>query len=134
MLESHKSESVASKRPLSPHLQIYKPQITSVMSILHRITGVISFVGLFMFLWFISSLASGPEAYNFFIGFSGSFLGIIAIFGFVIALSYHLCNGIRHLLWDLGYGYNIQDVTKSGFIVLGATAFISFYVFISILF
>jgi succinate dehydrogenase / fumarate reductase cytochrome b subunit len=134
MASHKKSESVESKRPMSPHLQIYKPQITSVMSILHRITGVILSVGLLMFLWFLSSLAGGPESYSTFIGFSGSFLGIIAIFGFVLALSYHLCNGIRHLFWDLGYGYNIDTVTKSGHAVLVASGIISLFVFITILF
>ncbi len=134
-MASHKKpESVASKRPMSPHLQIYKPQITSVMSILHRITGVIASVGLLMFLWFLASLASGPESYSNFIGFSGSFFGVIAIFGFVLTLSYHLCNGIRHLLWDLGHGYAIESVTKSGYIVLGASGLISLFVFITILF
>jgi succinate dehydrogenase / fumarate reductase, cytochrome b subunit len=134
MASHKKSESVASKRPMSPHLQIYKPQITSVMSILHRITGVIASVGLLMFLWFLASLAGGPESYSNFTHFSGSFLGVIAIFGFVLALSYHLCNGIRHLLWDWGDGYAIETVTKSGYIVLGASGLISLFVFITILF
>lgn len=133
MASHKKSESAESKRPMSPHLQIYKPQITSVMSILHRITGVILSFGLLMFLWFLSSLAGGPESYSTFIGFSSSFLGIIAIFGFVLALSYHLCNGIRHLFWDLGYGYKIDTVTKSGHAVLVASGIISLFVFITIL-
>ncbi len=134
MVAHKKSESGTSKRPMSPHLQIYKPQITSVMSILHRITGVILSVGLLMFLWFIASIAEGPETYSTFVGFSSSFLGIIAIFGFVLALSYHLCNGVRHLLWDLGYGYAIETVTKSGYTVLIASGVISLFVFITILF
>jgi succinate dehydrogenase / fumarate reductase, cytochrome b subunit len=134
MVAHKKSEDIASKRPMSPHLQIYKPQITSVMSILHRITGVILSVGLLMFLWFIGSLAGGPETYSTFVGFSSSFLGIIAIFGFVLALSYHLCNGVRHLAWDLGYGYKIETVTKSGYTVLIASGVISLFVFITILF
>jgi succinate dehydrogenase / fumarate reductase, cytochrome b subunit len=122
------------KRPMSPHLQIYKPQITSVMSILHRITGCILSVGLLMFLWFIAAIAGGPETYNVFVGFSSSFLGIIAIFGFVLALSYHLCNGIRHLAWDLGYGYDMKTVTKTGYSVLICTGLISVFTFITIIF
>jgi succinate dehydrogenase / fumarate reductase cytochrome b subunit len=128
---THKPQS---SRPMSPHLQIYKPQITSVMSILHRITGVALVFGLLMFLWFMAALAGGPESYSTFIGFSSSFLGIIAIFGFVLALSYHLCNGIRHLAWDLGYGYKLETVTKSGIAVLITAGIISIFVFITILF
>lgn len=128
------SKNTASNRPLSPHLQIYKPQITSVMSILHRITGCALSIGLLMFLWFIASIAGGPESYNVFVSFSSSFLGIIAIFGFILGLSYHLCNGIRHLAWDLGYGYNIQTVTKTGYAVLASASLLSLFTVITIIF
>lgn len=121
-------------RPLSPHLQVYKPQITSVMSILHRITGVGLSFGLLLFLWFVMALANGPEAYDYFVWFTGSIIGHIVIFGFIIALSYHLSNGVRHLLWDMGRGYDIQFVTKSGQIVLGSTVIIALFVLIAILF
>jgi succinate dehydrogenase / fumarate reductase, cytochrome b subunit len=124
----------AQKRPMSPHLQIYKPQITSVMSILHRITGCALSVGLLMFLWFIAAIAGGPESYSFFVSFSSSFLGIIVIFGFVLALSYHLCNGIRHLAWDLGFGYDIKTVTKTGYVVLVSASLVSVFTFITIIF
>lgn len=130
--QNHKSAS--SNRPLSPHLQVYKPQITSVMSILHRMTGVGLTFGVLMFVGYLAALASGVHAYNAFIGFSGSFLGVIAIAGFVVALSYHLCNGIRHLAWDLGFGYKIEDVTKSGYGVLCATAVISAFTLFTIIF
>ncbi|MFT6072231.1 MAG: succinate dehydrogenase / fumarate reductase cytochrome b subunit [Alphaproteobacteria bacterium] len=132
-MSDNKSQSAASKRPMSPHLQIYKPQITSIMSILHRITGVSLTFGLLMFLWFVGALATGPEAFDTFTSVSGSFLGIIAIFGFIVALSYHLCNGIRHLFWDLGFGYDIEIVTKSGYGVLIATGILSLFVVITIL-
>ncbi len=128
------SDSKQNKRPLSPHLQIYKPQITSVMSILHRITGVGLTLGLLMFLWFVGAVASGPEAFGVFTSFSGSFLGIIILFGFIIALSYHLCNGIRHLSWDFGYGLDVETVEKTGRIALVATAVLSLLAIIGILF
>jgi len=121
------------QRPMSPHLQIYKPQITSVLSILHRITGVGLVFGLLMFLWFIGALATSPEAFTTFVGFSSSFLGYIFILGFIIALSYHFCNGIRHLFWDIGIGYDIEMVTKTGIAVLISTAILSLLVVISIL-
>lgn len=129
-----KNKSTSANRPLSPHLQVYKPQITSVMSILHRITGVGLTFGVLMFIGYVGALASGPEAYSAFTSFSGSFLGVIFIMGFVIALSYHLCNGIRHLAWDLGYGYDIETVTKSGYAVLVATGIISFFTFLTLIF
>ena len=115
------SKGQESKRPLSPHLQIYKPQITSIMSILHRMTGVALFFGLMLFVCFLLSMAGGSESYTDFKEFASSPLGIIIEVGFTFALFYHLFNGIRHLAWDAGHGYNIKCVTKSGIAVLGMT-------------
>lgn len=108
-------------RPLSPHLTIYKKQITSIMSILHRITGICLSFSLFFFTWFLLSVSSGEDAYNYFNGWVKSVCGYVIFFGIIVALFYHLFNGIRHLFWDAGYGYNIETVTKSGVIVLFLT-------------
>ncbi|MEM6603236.1 MAG: succinate dehydrogenase, cytochrome b556 subunit [Pseudomonadota bacterium] len=104
-------------RPLSPHITVYRPQITSVMSILHRITGCGLALSLVFFVWFIIALAMGESSYNLFIYCSTTLLGKLVVFMIVFALFYHMFNGIRHLVWDTGYGYNIQNVKKSGIIV-----------------
>ncbi len=109
-------------RPLSPHLQVYKPQLTSVMSILHRMTGVALAVGTLMVVWWLVSAAYGEEAYNVARLFAASTLGPVMIFGWSVALFYHLCNGIRHLFWDSGRLFNIKCAYKAGSLVLFMTA------------
>lgn len=109
------------ERPLSPHLQIYKPQISSVLSILHRITGVALAVGSLLFAWWLVALASGPEAYGQVQDFIGSVVGRVILLGFTWALFYHLCNGIRHLVWDTVHGFEIPTMTKSGWTVVVAS-------------
>lgn len=104
----------ADRRPLSPHLQIYKPQITSVLSISHRATGVGLAAGTLLLTWWLLAAAAGPEAFAVVQGFLGSWLGYLILFGFSYALMYHLCNGIRHLCWDAGWGFELETVTKSG--------------------
>lgn len=102
------------RRPLSPHLQVYKPQITSVLSIFHRITGVIlcsAAVGLA--LWPIFLLFS-PEVYVSFEWLASSWVGGVFFVLWVAAFFYHLCAGLRHLVWDMGYGFSMDSVTRSG--------------------
>lgn len=101
-------------RPLSPHLQIYKPQLTSVLSILHRGTGVFLTIGTLLLAYWLIAAASGPEAFARAQGVIGSMLGQLLLFLWTLALFYHLCNGIRHLLWDAGYGLEIESVYRSG--------------------
>lgn len=109
-------------RPLSPHLQIYRFQLHMAMSIFHRITGVALAVGTLLLIYWLASAAHGPEAYDSAAGFLGSWFGLLLIFGWSVALFYHLCNGIRHLLWDAGQGFEIEQIRKSGIVVLAATA------------
>ncbi len=108
------------RRPLSPHLQVYKPQITSVLSISHRISGVALAVGTFLLVSWLLAAAQGPAAFAGAQAFMGSFLGRLMLFGWTFALFFHLANGIRHLAWDLGYGYDLQSVTQSGRLTVGA--------------
>ena len=109
------------ERPLSPHLQIYRWQLTSVMSILHRATGVaLSAGGVLLVLWLVAA-ASGPEAYSRFADFLGSWFGIVLLLGWTAALFYHLCNGIRHLVWDTGHALDLGPTYFGGWIVVGAT-------------
>ncbi len=109
---------MARERPISPHLQVYKPQITSVLSIFHRITGVALTFGLILLIAWIFTLSLGEEYFEYFVMFIKSWFGLLILFGFTFALNYHLCNGIRHLFWDAGYGYEIETVHKSGLAVL----------------
>ena len=106
------------KRPLSPHLQIYKPQITSVLSILHRGTGIVLFGGSLLWcLWFVS-LAAGSAPYHYGQALLLSPLGLLILLGWSFSFFYHLCNGIRHLLWDIGIGYEMTMVRGSGWTVV----------------
>ncbi len=105
------------ERPLSPHLQVYRPQITTTMSILHRITGVSLALGGISLVWWLMSIAIGGEAFVFASKQWASPLGLIFLFGFTLALVYHLLNGIRHLLWDAGWGFEIPKTYRSGYTV-----------------
>jgi succinate dehydrogenase / fumarate reductase cytochrome b subunit len=112
------NDSLKNKRPLSPHLQVYKIQITSLLSILHRGTGMVLFGGAILCsVWFIT-LAQGPEAYGAMQGFLLHPVGLIMLFGLSFSFFYHLCNGIRHLLWDAGIGYEMVEVRKTGWTVV----------------
>jgi len=116
----------ASKRPLSPHLLIYKPQLTSVLSIVHRGTGVALAVGLLLVVYWLMALATGPDAFGNAQIIMGSWIGNVILFGFTFALFYHLCNGIRHLFWDAGLGLDLKTVYASGWSVLAASIVLSF--------
>lgn len=110
-----------SDRPLSPHLQVYRFQWTMVLSILHRISGVAPAVGTLLLVWWLVAVAAGPEAFATGQGFIGSILGRLLLFGWTLALFYHLCNGIRHLFWDAGHGFELDVAYRSGLAVLGAS-------------
>lgn len=110
-------------RPLSPHLQIYKPQLTATLSILHRATGVFLVLGTLLLVYWLTALAQGPDSYAGAQAFFGSIFGRLILFPWVFALFYHLCNGIRHLFWDMGAGFEISTVYASGkFVILTAIA------------
>jgi len=109
-------------RPLSPHLQVYKPQISSALSIFHRITGCALGAGtLLLTLWLVSA-ASGEGAFSVVQALLASWIGILILIGFTAALFYHFCNGIRHLAWDAGKGYELPVMHRTGILVLAATA------------
>jgi succinate dehydrogenase / fumarate reductase cytochrome b subunit len=112
---------MTNKRPLSPHLQIYQPQLTSLMSISHRLSGVFLSLGTVVLACWLIAAASGAESYQQAQDLLGSFLGLLLLFGWSFALFYHLCNGIRHLFWDIGLGMDIKMVYLSGKLVLLAS-------------
>ena len=98
-----------SKNPLSPHLQIYRWQVSSLVSITHRITGILNLLGLIFICAWISSAGIGENLFECFALFLKSFIGKFILIGFTWSMSYHLLSGIRHFFWDLGYGYEIKD-------------------------
>jgi succinate dehydrogenase / fumarate reductase cytochrome b subunit len=112
---------MTAQRPLSPHLQIYRPQITTVLSISHRLTGLALAVGTLLLVWWLVALASGPEAYATVQGFVGSWLGRLLLLGWTFSLFFHLANGIRHLFWDAGYGFDLKTTTASGWTAVAAS-------------
>ncbi len=119
------SQDIKSKRPLSPHLQVYKPQMTSVLSILHRACGVALAIGTLMVAWWLIAAAMGEEQYTIAMKFAQSPLGTLMIFGWSVALFYHMSNGIRHLLWDMGYLFKLKNAYLGGYLVLLSTAILT---------
>jgi len=104
--------NVTNNRPLSPHLQIYKPIPTMVMSILHRITGCALYFGTILVAWWLIAAASGEAYYNWASWFMGTIVGQVILFGYTWALVHHMLGGFRHFMWDLGYGFGKEFSTK----------------------
>jgi succinate dehydrogenase / fumarate reductase cytochrome b subunit len=113
------------RRPLSPHLQVYRPQITTVISILHRITGIGLGVGTLLLTWWLVAAATSAEAFAAVEGFIGSPLGLLLLLGWTFALFFHLSNGIRHLAWDLGLGFEKAEYHLTGWAVVAAAAILT---------
>ena len=101
-------------RPLSPHLQVYRWQWTMAYSILHRATGIALGVGTLLLVWWLIALATGPEAFDTVQTVVGSIIGRLFLFGWTFALFYHLGNGIRHLFWDAGKGFDLETAAMTG--------------------
>jgi len=111
----------ASPRPLSPHLQVYRFQVTSVMSIAHRITGIFLVVGVMMIALWIITLALGLEFFGLYQQWLTSAVGRFLLFSWSFSMFYHLFNGIRHLFWDAGWGYGLKHAYVTGWIVITAS-------------
>lgn len=105
-------------RPLSPHLQIYRPQLTSVLSITHRFTGLVLSFGLIFLVFWLGCLALGPEAYVFGQRVFSTAVFKLCLFGCTFSFYYHLGNGVRHLFWDAGYGFDLRTTYRSGWAVI----------------
>ena len=116
---------MAKPRPLSPQLQVYRPQLTSVMSIMHRASGAVLATGsLLVSLWLVA-LAAGTTVFNPVADAIQHPLGQLVVLGYSLALVYHGLNGIRHLMWDLRIGLEIKQVYQSGYLVLGLTVLVT---------
>lgn len=107
------------ERPLSPHLQIYRWHLTMALSILHRATGLALAAGLLLLTWWLTALARGPEAFATVRAAIDNPLGGLVLFGCSLAVFYHMANGVRHLVWDLGVGLGKEEAYRSGLLVLG---------------
>jgi len=121
-----------SHRPLSPHLQTYKPQLTSMLSILHRITGAgLGLGAVLVTVWLLAAL-SGETGFARVQAFRESIPGQAMLFGWLFAFVYHFLNGIRHLKWDLGFGLELKSVYRSGWVVFGGAILVSVLTWVSI--
>lgn len=115
----------SSKRPLSPHLQVYRLPMAAIMSISHRITGAILAGGSLLITGFLAAAMMGEESYNAVAAFMGSWFGILILAGWSFCLYYHLCNGIRHLIWDTAVMLEKSQTAISGWIVILAAVFLT---------
>jgi succinate dehydrogenase / fumarate reductase, cytochrome b subunit len=124
MAEVDLQSSLEARRPLSPHLSIYRPMLTMMMSIVHRITGGALYVGTLLIVWYLLAAASGKAAFDIAAWAMGSVLGQLVLLGYTWALLHHLLGGIRHMIWDEGYGFEhptrerLAQATLIGSIVL----------------
>jgi len=119
------SDPFHANRPLSPHLQIYRLPLVAILSITHRITGTALAVGTLLLTWWIVAAAFGGDAYAAATGFIGSPLGLLLMFGWSVALFYHFCNGIRHLLWDIGKNFELSQTATANWVVIGGTVILT---------
>jgi succinate dehydrogenase / fumarate reductase cytochrome b subunit len=115
-------------RPLSPHLQIYRPQLTSILSILHRFTGVGLALGAVLFAYWIAAAAYGADAFQRANALIVSGFGRLVFFGLTFAFFYHFANGLRHLAWDAGFGFDLKTLNRSGIAVVAASFVATFAV------
>lgn len=99
-----------SKHPMSPHLQIYRLPLTALLSITHRITGVILALGCIVLVWILAAAANSVVYYQAMIPHLQSWYGQLFLLGFIFSLYLHFCNGVRHLFWDVGYGFELETV------------------------
>ena len=114
-----------SNNPLSPHLQIYRWHISSLLSITHRISGVINLISLILIFSWLLAFSFGESNYELFLLVVNSFFGKFILIGFTWSMSFHLLSGIRHLAWDMGYGFEIKTANISGIIVIITSLFLT---------
>jgi succinate dehydrogenase / fumarate reductase cytochrome b subunit len=112
-------------RPLSPHLSVYRWPITMVLSILHRMTGVAMAFGLILFALWLSRLAAGPEPYGAFVAAMTTIPGRLLLMAWSFAFFFHLGNGVRHLFWDAGYGFEKSQANASAWVVVAAAVVVT---------
>jgi succinate dehydrogenase / fumarate reductase cytochrome b subunit len=133
-LIGRRTDGTLVKRPLSPHLQAYDMmQMTSALSIMHRITGTAWSFGTLFLVWWLVAAAAGESAFAQVEWFLSSILGLLVLFGLTVAAWYHTLAGIRHLAWDWGLGYDIPAVYRTGRLVLVGTAVLTVLTWVLVL-
>lgn len=131
---ARRSDGTVIRRPLSPHLQAYDMmQMTSALSIMHRITGAAWSAGTLLLVWWLMAAATGENAFGIVQGFMSSFLGLLILFGLTVAAWYHTLAGVRHLIWDAGHGFDMPSVYRSGRLVLIGTAALTILTWVLVL-
>lgn len=120
MADTSTGRGVRPARPLSPHIQIYAPLINMMMSIIHRLTGAALYFGTLLLAWWLVAAAVGPDYFNYVSGLFATWPGKIVLIGYTWAFLHHMIGGLRHFIWDLGYGYDLKtiDLLSWGSIVL----------------
>lgn len=108
-------------RPLSPHLTIYQRSLTMTMSIVHRVTGIALYAGTLLFVWWLAAAATSEQAFETVQAVFGSWIGLLVLFGFTWALIHHTLGGIRHMVWDVGHGFELKDVEMGAKITLASS-------------
>ena len=115
-------------RPLSPHLQVYKKSLTMTLSIVHRITGVALSAGTLLLVWWLTAAATSDQYFDFVQAGFGSWIGKLVLFGFTGALIHHTLGGIRHLVWDVGHGFDLKDVEMGAKLTLAGSIILTIIV------
>jgi succinate dehydrogenase / fumarate reductase cytochrome b subunit len=118
---AQRSDGTRIRRPMSPHLQIYRPQITSTLSILNRASGIATSIGTLLLVWWLVAAASGPKPFATVQHFLANPVGLILLFAWTLALLYHFFGGLRHLAWDAGWGFSLHATHRSGWAAVIAT-------------
>lgn len=119
------------QRPLSPHLQVYRWQVSNTLSILHRLTGVALAAGAVVLVAWLLAIASGPAAFLRFAAVLRSIPGQLVLLGVTFAFCYHLANGVRHLAWDAGYGFDKHTARRSGAAVVAIAAVLTIAIWVA---
>ena len=114
-----------SKHPISPHLQIYRLPLTALLSITHRVTGVILAIGSLLLVWILAAAANSAAYYEAMLPHLQSWYGKLFLIGFVFALYLHFCNGLRHLFWDAGYGFELATADLTAKLAIGVAALLT---------
>ena len=118
-------------RPLSPHLSIYKPYVTMVMSIMHRITGGALYVGTVLLVWWLAAAAAGPEYFNWVNDLFGSIIGRLILFGYTWALIHHMLGGLRHFIWDMGHGFEPASANRMAWLTVIGSVVLTLVVWVA---
>ena len=123
--------NISQNRPISPHLTIYKPIPTIVMSIVHRATGIALYAGTVLVVWWLLAAASGPEQFDRANAVFGSLIGRLVLFGYTWALIHHMLGGIRHFFWDLGYGFEKETSVRTAWGILAGSIVLTVLIWIA---